>query len=59
MTAVETLLNEEMPGGGKKGKEKMSVLLSIKKEQTGGAKRLRIEKEEKLFSEMLTPTWSE
>ena len=44
--AVEVPQNEEMFGGGKKGKDKMSVLLSVKKEQTEGAKALRKGSEE-------------
>ena len=45
-----------MSGGGKKRKEKISVLLSVKKEQTEGAMALRIERKEELCSEMFTPT---
>ena len=39
--------------------EKELVLLSIKKEQIGGAYTLRNDSEEELLREMLTPTQSE
>ena len=47
MMAVELPQNEEMSAGGKKEKEKMSVLLSVKKEPTGGAMALKKGNEEK------------
>ena len=53
---IEVPQNE---GEGRMEEEKKSVLLSVEKEQIGGAYTLRKKSEEELFSEMLIPTQSE
>ena len=54
--AVEIPQNKEISERGTTDGKNESVLLSIKKERVKGAYTLRKKSNEKLFSEMLTPT---
>ena len=54
--AVEVPQNEKISGGGIIKGKKESVLLSVGKEEIGGAQTSKNDSEKELFREMLIPT---